>query len=253
MNAVENTRSSKSPFANAYIYLALLIPATLLGFWKTYFAILNDLPEAITPAIHVHALLMVLWLFLLAAQAWFIRTKRFRPHRWIGRSSYVLAPVIVWAGLIAVYEVLNRTPEGVTPDAARINVFGLFQMLAYAATWGLAITYRKRTQLHLRFMISTAFAIATGIVFRVFIHWVPGFATPDRAAAGNFVVLGMLLGLFIANDRRLGFKRSPFWVVTVILSIMHLGFWTFARTDAWIAFCQWYANLPSWILFNSPF
>ena len=68
------------PFRNVYIYFAVLIPATILGFWKTFLSILDNLPDKITPLIHVHALLMTLWLLMLIAQAWFVRTKRFRPH-----------------------------------------------------------------------------------------------------------------------------------------------------------------------------
>ena len=72
-------------FRNVYIYLALLIPVAVFGFWKTYFKILDNLPENVTPLVHVHALLMFLWLLMLIAQAWFIRTNRFRIHRWVGR------------------------------------------------------------------------------------------------------------------------------------------------------------------------
>ncbi len=108
-------------FRNVYIYLALLIPVTTLGFWKTYFAILDNLPDKITPLIHVHASLMILWLLVLIAQAWFIRTKRFRPHRWVGRSSYVIAPLIILFGLAAAHKVLNYTPEGVTVEAMLVG------------------------------------------------------------------------------------------------------------------------------------
>ncbi len=253
MSTVEQGGGLATLVRNVHAYFALLVPATLLGFWKTYFAILNNLPDAITPAIHVHAVLMLLWLAMLIAQAWFIRTNRFRPHQWVGRMSYVLAPVIIWAGLIVLHEVLNRTPGGVTTEAAQINVLAFGQMLAFGATWGLAIAYRRQTPLHVRFIISTAFAIATGIVFRIFTHWVPGFGTSDAAIVGNFSVLGTLLIVLIARDWRLGMRRSPFWVVTVLLSGMHLGFWTFAKTDGWLRFCQSYADLPSWLLFNSPF
>ncbi len=77
---------------NLHIAFALLIPVTVFGFWKTYFRIPDDLPDTFTAVTHGHAALMFLWLLMLVAQAWFIRTRRFRPHRWVGRSSYVIAP-----------------------------------------------------------------------------------------------------------------------------------------------------------------
>ncbi len=152
-----------NPFRNVYVYFALLIPTTILGFWETYFAILDNLPDKVTPLIHVHASLMFLWLFMLIAQGWFIRTKHFRPHKWVGRSSYVIAPVIILLGLATLHEALNRTPGGVPiegPVGSRLSVFGFGQMLTFGITWALAIMYRKKTPLHVRFIISTTFAIA---------------------------------------------------------------------------------------------
>ena len=58
-------------------------------------------------------------------------------------------------------------------------------------------------------------------------------------------MLTFLLLVLIAADWRMGVKRSAFWVVTIVLSVMHLGYWTFAKTDGWLAFCQWFADLRS--------
>ncbi len=231
-----------NPFRNLYICFALLIPVTVFGFWETYFKKLDNLPDYITPLVHVHALLMMLWVLMLIAQAWFIRTKRFRPHRWVGRSSYVIAPLIIVLGLATLHHNFNRTLVD-----ARQNVFAFGMVLAFGITWGLAIVYRKRTALHVRFMISTAFAIATAIVWRIFYFQVPGWDTNDAATAGNFGVLIFLLLVVIAADWRMGVKRSAFWVVTVLISVMHLGYWTFAKTEGYLSFCQWFADLPSWV------
>ena len=45
-------------------------------------------------------------------------------------------------------------------------------------------------------------------------------------------------------DWRMGMKWSPFWVVTILIGIMHIGYWTYGRTSGWLAFCQWFADLP---------
>jgi hypothetical protein len=231
-------------FRNVYVCFALVLPLAIFAFWKTYFGILGNLPEHITTLLHVHTLLMIIWLLMLIAQAWFIRTKRFRLHRLVGRSSYVVVPVIILTILAVFHEMFNRAPDSVPPELARLNVLGFGQVLAFGITWGLAIKYRKHTPTHVRFIISSVIAIATAIVFRVFFLWIPGFDSPDHATAGNCVVLSLLLLILIAADWRMGLKRSPYWVVLIALSVMHLGYWTFARTDGWFAFCQWYADLP---------
>jgi len=171
--------------------------------------------------------------------------KRFRPHRWLGRASYAIAPLIILSGLAVQHQAFSRTPpQGVNiEDVYRLNELAFGMVLAFAFTWGLAIAYRRQTHLHVRFMISTAFAIATAIVWRIFYFWVPGCDTDQAAVIGNGAVLALLLFILIAADWQKGLKRSPYWVVTIVQGVAHLGFWTFARTEGYFAFCQWYADL----------
>ena len=249
MATIETASPSRTPFRNVSFYLALLIPAAVLAFAQSYSAGVTFSGKPLTARIHVHTALMVLWLLMLVAQPWFIRTKRFRAHRWVGRSSYVIAPAIILAALAVNHENMNRSAEGLgrgLTEAARVAVFGLGQILAFAVTWGLAILFRRRTPLHVRFMISTAFAVSTAIIFRILYAWVPGFGSIERVAVGNWTLLSLLLLALIVTDWRLGVKRSPFWVVTILIAIMHLGYWTFATTDGWLAFIEWYVALPSW-------
>ena len=154
----------------------------------------------------------------------------------------MIAPPIIVLGLATLHENFNR-PEGLDLVNVRVNVFGFGQILAFAVTWGLAILYRRRTLLHVRFMISTAFAVSTAIVFRILFSWVTVLGTLDRLAAANWALLTLLLLALIAMDWRKGIKRSPFWVVTILIGIMHIGYWTFAKTDGWLAFCQWFTDL----------
>lgn len=229
---------------SAHIFLALFILAAVVGFWKSYLSILNELPEYITAVFHVHGFMMLLWLAMLVGQPWFILTGRFKLHRLIGRSSFVVAPAIILFGLAATHAVFNRSPEGLDRGVATLNVLAFGQLLAFGVCWGLGIYYRKRnTAWHMRFMISTAFAASTAIFFRIFIMWVPGFGTLDRAAAGNLAVLTLPLLFLIARDWRHGIKRSPFWVATVLIAFMHVAYWTFAKSDWWYRFCLWFASL----------
>jgi hypothetical protein len=237
-------------FRNVYIGFALVVPVTIFAFWKTYvrtfFRIPGELPESLTPLTHVHAALMFLWLLMLIAQAWFIRTRRFRPHRCVGRSSYVIAPLIILSGLAVLHQAFNRTPpQGVNiQEVFRLDELAFGMVLAFAITWGLAIAFRRQTPLHVRFMISTGFAVATAIIWRVFYFWVPGCDTDQAALIGNGAVLALLLFILIAVDWQKGVKRSPYWVVTIVQGVAHLGYWTFARTEGYFAFCQWFAELP---------
>ena len=243
-DTVAASRVPRESLRNVPVYLALLIPATVFAFWKSYFGILGNLPEGMTALIHVHAALMILWLFMLIAQAWFVRTKRFLLHRWVGRSSFVIVPVIVLSGLATTHAFFNKPlPPGVTmEEVRRLDIITLGQLVAFGLTWWLGIVYRKQTPVHVRFMISTVFAVGNAIVFRVFFFWVPRFDTSQAAITANGAVLILLLLILIALDWRKGMKRSPFWVVTLALGVLHLGYFTFARSEAWLTFCQWFAS-----------
>jgi hypothetical protein len=238
MSLAKLAGNSRTRFQNVYIFLLLIIPLAILGFWKSYFGIINSLPEHISPLVHIHGWLMFLWLLMLIAQAGVMRARRFRVHRWIGRGSYILAPVAILSGLAALHHEFNRTFE-----FARVDVIALGMVLAFSTTWTLGIVYKNNMQLHARYMISTAFAIGSAIVFRVFINWVPGFESEPVSVIGNGVIHFLPLAMLIAMDWRKGIRLSAFWVVTVILGIAHLGYWTFANADGWLGFCAWYANL----------
>ena len=245
MATVETVRRPGIAFPNVYIWFALLIPAVFLAFGGTYFRNVTFSGKAMTVVLQVHAALMMLWVLMLIAQAWFIRTKRMAAHRWVGRSSYVIAPAIIVVALLAMRDDLVRAAVDGVLQNAQTSVFGFGPILAFAVCWGLAILYRRPTALHMRYMISTAFAISNAVVVRILIGWVPGFVTNERLTIGNWALLSGPLLVLIALDWRRGMKCSPFWVVTVLIGVMTLGFWTFASGDAWMAFCRWFAGMPS--------
>ncbi|MHC5064053.1 MAG: hypothetical protein ACYTG5_08770 [Planctomycetota bacterium] len=237
--------SPNARFRNAPIYLALVIPVTVFAFWKSYFGIFGSLPETMTAVVHIHTGLMFLWLAMLAAQAWFVRSMRFRLHRWVGRSSFVVVPVIILSGLATTHAFFNKPiPVGETEGELRaMDVITLGQLVAFGLTWWLAIVYRRNTPVHVRFIVSTLFAIGNAVVFRVFLFWVPGFATNTAAITANGAVLILILLSLIAMDWRKGLRRSPYWVVTLMLGILHLGYFTFGRSETWLSFCRWFASL----------
>lgn len=243
----------RTPYRHLWLFLALLIPGALLGFAKSYFKGLTFSGLSVTPIIHVHAALMVLWILMLIGQAWFIRTRRYRVHRWVGRSSFVIAPLIIIMSAVATHETLNRKMPGITTLDARFEIYDLLQVLGFGLSWALALIYRKRIPLHVRYMVSTVFAFGNAIVFRIILNWfqwAPGMNVVDNlanignvAAANGTMLVLMLLGL-IAMDWRHGIRRSPFWLVTGTTVTIHVGFFTFTRADWWMALVQWFAALP---------
>ncbi len=241
----ESSRTSRISFRNLFIWLALLIPAVLLAFVPTYVKGVTFSGLSVTPLVHLHTALMGLWVLMLIGQAWLIRTQRYAIHRWVGRSSFVIVPLIVVATLMLTIESLGRKPE-IPPIDARIEIFTWGQVVPFVLAWGLALWYRRRTPIHVRYMVSTIFAAGSAIVFRIILNvfqWVPGMENIENVAAANGSVLVLMLLGLIANDWRLGIRRSPFWLVTITTVIMTIGFFTFTKSEWWMSLVQWYADL----------
>jgi hypothetical protein len=145
MPAVEGTRVSRNPYRTLCVVLALLIPAALLGFGASYFRGLTFSGLTVTPLLHVHAAVMALWLLLLIAQAWFVRTMRFRLHRWVGRSSFVIVPLIIVLAIVATHESLTRRMPGISAEDVRLEVYSWGQLLGFGLSWGLdRLRHRQR-------------------------------------------------------------------------------------------------------------
>lgn len=250
MSMLEISQRLRLPYGALFIYVVLLVPATLLAFAESYSAGVTFSGLSLTFLIQVHALLMALWLLMLIMQVWFIRTRRLRLHRWLGRSSYIIAPAIISVGLIATNEMLNRK-SALTIDDFRLEAFTWGQLLGFGLAWGLAILYRRNTAVHLRFMISTTFAIGSAIVFRIILSWfgwVPGLESLDAIAAANWTVLTIPLLILIALDWRAGLKNSPYYIVASVITIMHIGFFTFTKSEGWAAYVRWFAKPASCLM-----
>ncbi len=158
----------------------------------------------------------------------------------------MIVPLIVTSTLTLAIESLNRKPAIALLDA-RIEIYTWGQVIPFVLAWGLALWYRRRTPIHVRYMVSTIFAAGSAIVFRIILNWfewVPGLVTEDmgNAAAANGAVLVLMLLALIANDWRIGIRRSPFWLVTITTVVMHVGFYTFTKSDWWMSFVQWYVD-----------
>src|SRR4051812_32265033 len=80
--------------------VALLFPLiVLIGFARTYYLkAAFGTPALPSPLVHVHGLLMTLWVVYFIAQVWLIRTKNARVHMRVGMFGIALASAMVLVG-----------------------------------------------------------------------------------------------------------------------------------------------------------
>ncbi len=98
----------------------------------------------------------------------------------------------------------------------------------FALMYALAIYYRRDTQLHARYMISTGVVLLAAGTVRIFWVGYPDLSGFVAAEYASFVFGALLTVGLILNDRRIGRIRAPF-VITLILLICReilFMFWT---------------------------
>ena len=110
--------------------------------------------------IHLHAALMTLWCLILIIQPILIKKRKLTLHRALGTYSYFLVPLIV-TSMIAVMllsftELMNEIS---LHDNLAILFFPTTQIFIFSIFYLLAMIYRKRTNLHMRYIIISSITL----------------------------------------------------------------------------------------------
>jgi hypothetical protein len=228
-------------YRNAIYWFALLLVLLVVGFWRSYFAELGR--GTLHVSHHVHAIAMLLWVLMLMTQSWLIRTGRRTGHRFLGRSSLVLAPVIVASGLWVNFYIMEGAREPIPNGFLAAYWFGYFLMLAFAVFYTLGIIHRRRLQLHARYMAATALVFVTPGLGRAWFNylypltgWEP---TAMRVAAVPLLIGGWLL----VDDWRQGRSVKPYLLFCAIWLVGLLGRVGLPRLEVWREFAAWSARV----------
>ena len=117
---------------------------------------------------------MASWIILLMVQPVLIHKGKLKAHRFIGKLSYIIAPLMIVSMCLILrlsYHklVLNSSIEDEMSNQAPI----IMQLFSFTVLYGLAFFYRKHTFYHIRFMIGTALLMIIPIVGRILVWFVP--------------------------------------------------------------------------------
>lgn len=160
------------PYARSYWAIAALMVAAMLGFWRDYFAVVD---QAVW-SWHFHAVPASLWIMLTGLQSWSIATKRVPLHRAFGQASLILFPVFFASMLTIVHTMAAATapthpfyrfwggPLGVQDSLATVAIGVLFVQ---------ALRYRGQVQHHARYMLAIPLFLLPPAIERLCSHYVP--------------------------------------------------------------------------------
>lgn len=214
----------------------------VLAFWPGYFA---QLPTGgIGRHVHVHSVLMLLWFGLLIAQPFLVRAGWRRLHRWLGRSSLLLVPMIVVATLQMIHSRMRLANAPGFVEDAEFLFLVLGQVVLFVLAWGLALRWRHRPALHARYMACTLLGLADPVVVRLVYRYLPRLSIDQLYQATTLAVICVVVGILIVRERHATQGRSAFPLMLAATALLFGLFFTVARSDTWVAFATWYRGLP---------
>ena len=146
-----------------YFYTALMALA-LVAFWPGYLAVPKSELSGWT---HFHAAAGTLWIIMLIVQPWAIRSGRRTLHIWLGRTSFLLVPLVIvgFVGL-AHSSMQGKSPQGQAVDAyffyIRVVLVSIF-----VGSYVMGIITRRDPEAHSRYMLCTGLPLIDPVVHRI--------------------------------------------------------------------------------------
>jgi hypothetical protein len=185
-------------------FFGLVFLFIFLAFFRTYFAFFPTFEgsPAFTVLLHFHVLTLIAWFLMLIVQPLLIWKGKIDLHRKVGKSSYLLVPLILLGFGLVINQEQSRAQNLIAFAA------NLFDIPFFLTLYVLAIYYRKNAAYHQRFMILSALPFLDPASARIALPGVP-------------IILVVILLLLI---REYFGKRvyAPYWIALGI-SILLFG------------------------------
>ncbi len=208
--------------------MVLLFVALQIGFHPTY---IKHFPafKPFTWLHHVHGALMASWIILLVVQPILIHQRKYAAHRFMGKLSYLIAPLMIVSMYLILRFTYHKHVMDISPEAEISNQAPIImQLFGFTVLYALGVIYRKHTFYHLRFMIGTAILMIIPIVGRIFFEYFGATVWYDL-----YLSVGIALFLTIYDVRKKQDWR-PYAIVTAVLCSI-LMVYLIRNTEVWLA------------------
>jgi hypothetical protein len=238
-------------YHNLGYWFLLFIVLAFAGFYHTYFVKLLDIK---TPIIHIHFLLMGLWISMLIAQPFLIKFRKQEAHRLLGKVSYVLVPlVLLSAWLLARSEYHRKIARLTEAASAGINKLSEFEILKKASTnpativalfvfttfYLLAIWYRKQPAKHARYMLATALILLGPTVDRIiFINLGINRLLGNSPYFVSMLMIDLILAMLLYLDFKNKRETRTLTYCLLIFVASQLAFYLLPTFDWWAVFVK---------------
>jgi hypothetical protein len=226
--------------AAIYIVIALAsLLIALVGFWPRYFGPMVGGTLRTIPIIHVHAAVMMGWLFLLILQVVLVARGRRALHMKVGNLGMVWGVVVIlvgWATSITRFG--ERVQAGQLEQAGNRLFAPLTDMLVFAPFLAAAWVYRRKPQAHKRLIVVASTILLIAAVHRIRIFTGTQLPLPQLMLVWlSPILLGMIYDLVRAR------RVYPVYLLGIgAVLFMKFGRVPLRDTSAWRSFTRWLAT-----------
>jgi len=219
-----------------YTVMAIAIALTVFaGFAPTFFLRgLFEQKKELTSLVILHGILFTSWIVLFVTQVRLVAAKRTDIHRKLGVLGGLLAAAMPVVGFMAAIASAKRgfTPPGGPPPLVFMMI-PLTDMLVFSTLVGLALYFRRRTDIHRRLMLLGTLAILTPAIARI--AFVRPYGIPAFLGITDLFILSAVIYDRIRNGR---FHPAFVWGGLFVIVSQPLRI-LFAGTPAWHAIATW--------------
>jgi hypothetical protein len=222
-----------------YLFFVGIFFVVIWGFWRTYIVSFPSF-KGFGYTHHIHGLLMMIWICMLIIQPLLIRGKKLSLHRAIGKASYVVVPLLLLSifmvDKISYDKVVHASPQQAIAGIA-LNIPALF---AFAILYGLAIWKKKKSRIHMRYMLGTSLLmIGPGLGRALIVYFNVPF--PDAVSYTYYLIMAIAFLLLIADMIQ---KKPvvPYSITFVLMVLVYLA-WQFRDGSLWQAIAGKYAAI----------
>ena len=224
-----------------FLLTALAFPVIVLaGYFKSYYfsAFFPEARHIPTNLVHLHGLVMSVWVLYFTTQVFLIRTKNIKLHMTMGMFGIVLAAIAVVVGMATAIDaqLIRRTaPGGLEPNS--FFILPTIDMLTFVVLFAAAIWYRKRPTEHKSLMLLTVINFLPPALFRM------GNIPPDYVILWAFGIPVMLTLAALAwhswKHKKLNavFAAGSVFLIAGVPARLFLG-----NTQPWLSFVGWLAE-----------
>lgn len=218
----------------------------LLAFWSSFYSILE---RPMSFYVHFHGIFMTAWCLILIAQAFLIRAKKYAVHALIGKSSYLIFPLLILSTILLIHTTIRKDTR-VDFSTYYSMALMLNATFVFAIIYGLGIYFQKDRFTHARYMICTIFPLFTPVTDRIIYKYIP--ALVDLAPKIKEFPVVPFFGFLLADliviglaiwDWKTHSRKDVFLIVLGLLLVYHVSLFTFYQIPAWRLFSAWFYRL----------